>query len=79
LGTTAIFQKTVGGVQEETAVEGVRTANATYPNDVSGDGRFLLFEQASPRGYDIGVLTVSGERKSSTFVKRQEKLTPFRH
>jgi Tol biopolymer transport system component len=71
-GTTAIFQKGMGGGQEETAVEGVSAAGATYPNDVSGDGRFLLSVQATPRGYDLGVLTLAGARQSSTFLG-----TPF--
>jgi hypothetical protein len=72
-GLSAIFQKTVGGGQEEPAAEGVvSAANATYPIDVSGDGRFLLYVQSTPRGYDLGVLTLTGERKSSTFL-----VTPF--
>src|SRR5207253_3247778 len=65
-GQTAIFQKAVGGGQEEPAFEGVVSAvAATYPIDVSGDGRFLLYEQSTPRGYDLGVLTLAGERKAS--------------
>ena len=72
-GATAIFQKAVGGGQEEPAAEGVvSAANATYPSDMSGDGRFLLSVQSTPRGYDLGVLTLAGERKSSTFLG-----TPF--
>src|SRR5207244_2945689 len=71
-GTTAIFQKAVGGGQEETAVEAVGAANAIYPNDMSGDGRFLLSVQATPRGYDLRVLTFAEERTSSTFLG-----TPF--
>ena len=47
---------------------GVTASNAKYPNDVSGDGRFLLFVQATPRGYDLEVLPFAGERKASTFL-----------
>ena len=36
---------------------------ATYPNDVSQDGRFLLYQQSTSRGYDLGVIPLSGERK----------------
>jgi len=71
-GTTAIFQKAVGGVQEETVLESARAANAVYPNDMSGDGRFLLSVQATSRGYDLGVLTFAGESQASTFLA-----TPF--
>jgi eukaryotic-like serine/threonine-protein kinase len=72
-GVTAIFQKTIGGGQEEPAAEGVVSAgNATYPTDMSRDGRFLLYQQLTPRGYDLGVLTLAGEHKSSTFLG-----TPF--
>jgi hypothetical protein len=72
-GATAIFQKTVGGGQEEPAVEGVvSAAAATFPIDMSGDGQVLLYEQSTPRGYDLGVLTLAGERTSSTFLS-----TPF--
>jgi len=68
-GNSAIFQKAVGGGQEEPAFEGVFSAiNANYPSDMSGDGRFLLYMQSTPRGYDLGVLTLAGERTSSTFL-----------
>jgi Tol biopolymer transport system component len=72
-GTSAIFQKVVGGGQEEPAAEGVVSpANVTYPTDMSSDGRFLLYVQSTPRGYDLGVLTLAGARTSSTFLG-----TPF--
>src|SRR5439155_15560780 len=37
-GATTIFQKAVGGGQEETAVEGVVSAVSAYPSDMSDDG-----------------------------------------
>jgi Tol biopolymer transport system component len=67
-GATAIFQKAVGGGQEETVVEGVVSAVSAYPSDISGDGRFLLYETSTSRGYDLGVLTLAGEHKSRTFL-----------
>jgi Tol biopolymer transport system component len=68
LGVTEVFQKTVGGGQEEPAAEGVVSAGTpTFPSDMSGDGRFLLYVQSTPRGYDLGVLTLAGARKASTF------------
>ena len=73
LGVTTPFQKVVGGGQEEPAAEGVfRAAGATSPSDTSGDGRLLLYTQLTQRGYDLGVLTLTGERKASTFLG-----TPF--
>ena len=72
-GNSAIFQKAVGGGQDEPVVEGVVSAvNPTYPSDMSGDGRVLLSVQSTPRGYDLVVLTLAGERTSSTFLA-----TPF--
>ena len=41
---------------------------ATYPNDVSQDGRFLLYQQSTSRGYDLGVIPLSGDRKPTPFV-----------
>jgi len=72
-GFSAVFQRAIGGGQEEPAGEGVvSAANATYPSDMSGNGQFLLYVQLTPRGYDLGVLTLTGERESSTFLD-----TPF--
>jgi Tol biopolymer transport system component len=73
LGVTVPFQKAVGGGQEEPAAENVfGAAGATSPSDMSGDGRLLLYTQLTSRGYDLGVLTLTGERKASTFLG-----TPF--
>ncbi len=64
MGVTAIFQKTVGGGPEEPVAEGVvSAAGATFPIDVSRDGGLLLYGQLTTRGYDLGVLTLTGERK----------------
>jgi Tol biopolymer transport system component len=73
MGATAIFQKTIGGGPEEPAAEGVvPAAGATAPLDVSSDGGLLLYTQLTTRGYDMGVLTLTGEPKASTFLG-----TPF--
>jgi Tol biopolymer transport system component len=73
LGVTTPFQKVIGGGQEEPAAESLFTAaGATSPSDMSGDGRVLLYTQLTQRGYDLGVLTLTGERKASTFLG-----TPF--
>ena len=67
--TSAIFEKTLGE-EEGSVTEG--PAVATYPDDVSGDGRFLVFHSVTPRGYDLGVLTLAGPRQASPFLA-----TPF--
>jgi len=78
LGVTTPFQKVVGGGPEEPAAEslfnavGATSPGATSPSDTSGDGRLLLYTQLTQQGYDLGVLTLTGERKASTFLS-----TPF--
>jgi serine/threonine protein kinase/Tol biopolymer transport system component len=67
-GRTTIFQKT--GVSPEEIVDLVGGV-ATYPNDISADGRLLLDEQSTNRGYNIGVLPLSGNRKPMPFVDGQ--------
>jgi Tol biopolymer transport system component len=72
VGATAIFHKTGAGQDELFSGDGIDRRFATYPNDVSNDGRFLVFTQTSPKGYDLGVFPLVGERKPSTFLS-----TPF--
>ncbi|HVH29359.1 MAG TPA: protein kinase [Vicinamibacterales bacterium] len=68
MGVTTPFQKAVGAPEEPAAESLFRAAGATSPSDISGDGRLLLYVQLSQRGYDLGVLTLTGERKASTFL-----------
>jgi Tol biopolymer transport system component len=69
-GATSIFRK-VGAAQDELFyTDGA--SRATYPNDVSNDGRLLLFTNSGPRGYDLGVLPLAGDRKAAAFLA-----TPF--
>jgi len=67
-GRTTIFQK-AGVSPEEVFVDSVNMAVATYPIDVSADGRFLLYQQSTSRGYDLGVLSLSGAGRPSQFVE----------
>jgi Tol biopolymer transport system component len=68
MGSTTIFQK-AGVSPEEVFAESVLVGSvATYPNDVSQDGRFLLYQQSTSRGYDLGVVPLSGDRKPAPFV-----------
>jgi Tol biopolymer transport system component len=69
LGVTNPFEKVVGGGQEEPVAESLfRAAGATGPSDMSSDGRLLLYTQLTSRGYDLGVLMLTGEHKASTFL-----------
>jgi Tol biopolymer transport system component len=69
MGVTALFQKTIGGGPEEPAAEDVISGSgATSPQDVSSDGGLLLYSPLTTRGYDLGVLTLSGQRKASAFL-----------
>jgi Tol biopolymer transport system component len=71
--STSIFQRVGAGRDElvfsQSDGEGAR---AMYPNDVSADGRFLVYTQSGSKGYDLGVLRLTGERKGSDFL-----VTPF--
>ena len=70
LGSTTIFQK--AGVSPEVVfADSVLVASvATYPNDVSQDGQFLLYQQSTSRGYDLGVIPLSGDRKPIAVCQR---------
>ena len=67
-----VFQK-ANGEQEKPVPEAILfPGSAIYPGDVSTDGRFLVFHNSNPRGYDLGVMTLAGARKASAFLA-----TPF--
>ena len=68
VGSTTIFQK--AGVSPEVVFADSLLVGsvATYPNDVSQDGGLLLYQQTTSRGYDLGVIPLSGDRKPSAFV-----------
>ena len=67
-GTQTIFEK-AGVAPEEVFLDNVLVGGvATYPHDVSQDGQFLLYQQSTSRGYDLGVIPLSGDRKPTPFV-----------
>ncbi len=72
LGSTTVFEKTLGGQEQLFAETTLFSSAAAYPLDVSGDERFLVTHAGTPRGYDLGVLTSTGERQASVFLA-----TPF--
>ena len=67
MGTSTIFQK-AGVGPEEVLTDVLAGSVATYPTDASQDGRFLLYQQSTTRGYDLGVLPIAGDRKATSFV-----------
>ena len=64
-GTSALFEARLGNsevpVKESPAV-------ATYPDDISADGRSLVFHSITAQGYDLGVMTLAGERSVTPFL-----------
>ncbi len=71
-GSTSVFEKALGG-EDALVGESVPDAGFTaFPEDISGDGRFLVFHGGTQRGYDLGVLPLAGERTMSMFLT-----TPF--
>lgn len=68
MGSTTIFQK-AGVAPEEVFADSVQVGSvATYPTDVSQDGRLLLYMQSTRHGYDLGVIPLSGDRKPTPFL-----------
>jgi Tol biopolymer transport system component len=65
-GSTTIFQK--AGVSPAELLTDSLLSLASYPNDVSGDGRFLLYQQFASGGYNLGVIPLSGDRRSMPLV-----------
>jgi Tol biopolymer transport system component len=63
-GSTAIFQKSGAGPESVVAF-GAVSGVATYPADVSSDGKSVLYTQSTNRGYDVGVLQLAGEQKAT--------------
>jgi eukaryotic-like serine/threonine-protein kinase len=71
-GFTTLFDKTLGETERLYAENTLFSSAAVYPLDVSRDGRFILVGSATSRGYDFGLLTLTGERTASVFLS-----TPF--
>ena len=68
-GTQTIFEK--AGVAPEEVFAGQCPGRRVWPrirHDVSQDGQFLLYQQSTSRGYDLGVIPLSGDRKPTRFV-----------
>jgi serine/threonine protein kinase/Tol biopolymer transport system component len=63
-GSTAIFQKS-GASPESVFAFGAVSGVATYPADASHDGKSLLYTQSTSRGYDLGMLQLTGEHKAT--------------
>ena len=65
-GSTTIFQKS--GVSPEELFSDSILNVASYPNDVSGDGRFLVYQPFDSGGYNLAVIPLSGDRTPKPFV-----------
>jgi eukaryotic-like serine/threonine-protein kinase len=65
-GSTRVFQK-VGMAPEERLLDASDSVVAQYPNDVSSDGKTLLYMQSSNAGYDLGSTPLNGVHKFTPF------------
>ena len=65
-GSTTIFQQS--GVSPAELFSDSFVSIASYPNDVSGDGRFMVYQQFASGGYNLGVIPLSGDRTPMPFV-----------
>jgi Tol biopolymer transport system component len=66
-GTARLYWKAVGGGEEEVLFEAPESA---YPEDVYGDGRFLLYIDANGQGFYS--LPLDGERKGTLLLPRSD-------
>ena len=68
LNGSRLFEVSANGVGEErTVLESPQ--KTAYVNDVSPDGRFLVYTIGSPEGgFDLGVLPTGGDRKPALFL-----------
>jgi Tol biopolymer transport system component len=68
-GTATLYETSPGGAGSETLLVG--SEEKQYPTGWSSDGRFVAYSQfGSPGpGIHLGVLTMTGERKSQLFLK----------
>jgi Tol biopolymer transport system component len=71
-GATSIFEKNGGGPEQVFAKSVSNSGFSGFPSDISSDGKFLAFFGATTRNYDLGVVTVSGDRQPESFLS-----TPF--
>jgi Tol biopolymer transport system component len=67
LNGSRLFELSANGVGEERIV--LESQKSAYVNDVSPDGRFLVYTTGSLEGgYDLGVLPTGGDRKPAPFL-----------
>ncbi len=69
---TAVYQKDGAGQDQAFAPDQMKSATSAYPNDVSSDGRFMVFTRSGLSGYDLRVVAMSGHEPPATFLA-----TPF--
>ena len=67
-GTWGLYQKSSSGAGSEEAI--LRSTERKWPNDWSSDGRFILYEQASPNTeWDLWVVPLFGDRQPILFLQ----------
>ena len=66
-GATQVFQK-IGVGPEVRFIQSSDDSAARYPNDVSSDGKTLLYTLSSPAGYDLGTTPLDGVQRLTPFI-----------
>jgi Tol biopolymer transport system component len=67
-GKHDIYVKPTSGVSQEKLL--LQSPHEKYPDDVSRDGKFILFEDVDPKTkFDLWILPVAGDQKPFPFLK----------
>ena len=66
MGATTIFRRRAS-LQKNRSGQERWEVSPPYPTDISQDARFLLYQQSTNRGYDLGVIPLTGDRKPTPF------------
>jgi Tol biopolymer transport system component len=80
-GFTTPFRRSATGSEQQIVQTAVTGGIATYPSDVSSDGKFLLYMQSTSNAYDLGTLALTGEAvmtpfRSTRFNEVQGRFSP---
>jgi len=80
-GFTTPFRRSATGSEQQIVQTAVTGGIATYPSDVSSDGKFLLYMQSTSNAYDLGTMALTGEAvmtpfRSTRFNEVQGRFSP---
>jgi serine/threonine protein kinase len=68
VGTAGLYVKTLSGSRSEESL--LKSPESKWPNDISSDGKFLLYESDDPETkLDLWLFPLSGDGSASAFLK----------